>query len=107
MEKVIRNGKVAVLYSPNYGAGWYSWHNKKELLFHPEIVKLVEEGRRDEITEELCRRVLGVDDSVYIGVLGADGLRIEWLDEGSAFRITEYDGAESIEVAPFNDLITA
>ena len=26
MEKVIRDGKVAVLYSPGYGAGWsYSW----------------------------------------------------------------------------------
>jgi hypothetical protein len=26
MEKVIRDGKVAVLYSPGYGAGWYSWN---------------------------------------------------------------------------------
>ena len=25
MQKVIRDGKVAVLYSPGYGAGWYTW----------------------------------------------------------------------------------
>lgn len=25
-DKVIEDGKVAVLISPNYGAGWYSWN---------------------------------------------------------------------------------
>ena len=33
MNKVIRDGKVAVLYSPGYGAGWYSWNWN-----HPECV---------------------------------------------------------------------
>ena len=45
MEKVIKEGKVAVLVSPNYGAGWYSWNSGyKELLFHPKLVEMVEQG---------------------------------------------------------------
>jgi hypothetical protein len=42
MDKVIRDGKVAVLYSPGYGAGWYSWHDNEELLYDPVIVDMVE-----------------------------------------------------------------
>lgn len=95
MEKVIRNNKVAVLVSPGYGAGWYTWHDKKELLFHPEIVRLVEEGRRKEITEELCQKLLNTEDSIYTG--GARDLKIVWLEQGTAFRINEYDGSESLE----------
>lgn len=95
MEKVIRNGNVAVLVSPGYGAGWYSWHDKKELLYHPEIVKLVEEKRHSEITEELCQKLLNTDD--YICVLGADSLKIYWIKQGTNFKIREYDGHELVE----------
>lgn len=55
MEKVIRDVKVAVLISQGFGAGWYSWHSKQELLFHPKIVELVEQNRKNEITEKLCQ----------------------------------------------------
>lgn len=41
MEKVINNGEVAVLYSPGYGAGWYTWGAPLELVFHPKIVEMV------------------------------------------------------------------
>lgn len=100
MEKVIRNGNVAVLVSPGYGAGWYSWNqNYEELLFAPELVELVESGRASEITKELVNDLLGID--VYTG--GAHSLRIEWLPVGTAFKIDEYDGSESIET--LSDLI--
>ena len=94
MEKVIRDGKVAVLVSHGFGAGWYSWHGKEELLYNPEIVKLVEEDKREEITEELCKKLLNTDD--YICDLGAEGLSIHWLPQGTNFIIDEYDGAESL-----------
>ena len=94
MEKVIRNGQVAVLYSPGFGAGWYSWNEKKELLFHPKLVEMVENNKQKEITEEFCKDLLKTDD--YICVLGAKDLQIEWLDEGTVFEINEYDGSESI-----------
>ena len=94
MEKVIRNGQVAVLYSPGFGAGWYSWNSNKELLFHPKLVEMVENNKQEEITEELCKELLNTND--YICVLGAGNLQIEWLNEGTLFEIDEYDGSESI-----------
>ncbi len=92
MEKVIRDGKVAVLYSRGYGAGWYSWNSDKELLYHPKLVEMVEAGRQEEITEEWVMENLGLE--IYAG--GAEGLTIMWIDEGTPFYIDEYDGAESI-----------
>lgn len=94
IEKVIRDGKVAVLYSPGFGAGWYTWNKEhKELLFHPKVVEMVEAGKSKDITDEWVKENLGID--IYTG--GAEQLKIEWLPEGTAFRVDEYDGAESIQ----------
>ena len=43
MKKVIENGQVAVIYSPGFGAGWYTWNQGRfpelndgtALLFDP------------------------------------------------------------------------
>lgn len=95
MEKVVRNGKVAVLVSEGFGAGWYSWNTgHKELLFHPKLVEMVEQGRNEEITEEWVEENLGID--IFAG--GADGLYIHWLPVGTKFHISEYDGAECVEL---------
>jgi hypothetical protein len=101
MKKVVRDGKVAVLYSPGFGAGWSTWGAPKELVFDPEIVALVESNKRDKIDSLVEAR--GLD--FYTG--GADDLAIRWLPEGTAFRITEYDGSESIEVIGEIDYLTA
>jgi hypothetical protein len=101
MDKVVRDGKVAVLYSPGFGAGWYTWNvDVKQCLFHPKIVELIEQNKRHEITDELCESLFCVD-SFFSG--GADSLRIEWLPEGTRFFINEYDGSESIETV---DILT-
>ena len=94
MDKVIRDGKVAVLISQGFGAGWYSWNTKyKELLFHPKLVEMVEQQRIEEITDEWVNENLGID--IYTG--GSDGLKIYWLPIGTAFHVEEYDGSESIK----------
>lgn len=90
MEKVIRDGKVAVLISPGFGAGWYSWDQNEEMLFHPKIVELVEQNRHNEITNELCRELFNT--SAY----GSSDLVIIWLPVGTRFYIEEYDGAETL-----------
>ena len=96
MEKVIRDGKVAVLYSPGYGAGWVSWHNELALVFHPVLVNLVLQGRRDEITDEIVAGILNIpkEEVPYIG--GKSALAVAWLPQGALFQIEEYDGGESI-----------
>lgn len=95
MEKVIRDGKVAVLYSPGFGAGWYSWNEEyPQLLFHPKLVELVENNQHHLITEEFIKEVLGID----IYPWGARQLQIQWVDQGSRFEIDEYDGSEGVKI---------
>jgi len=95
MEKVVRDGKVAVLLSAGYGAGWGSWNYGVHdvIMFHPKIVQMVEDGREMDITEEWLEGELGLE-GVYTG--GREGLYIKWVPEGTKFRLDEYDGAESI-----------
>jgi hypothetical protein len=93
MEKVIRNGQVAVLISGGFGVGWYTWNTEhEEILFHPKLVEMVEAGRQLEITDEWCDKNLGF--TFYTG--GNEGLKIEWVNEKTAFKVDEYDGAESL-----------
>lgn len=106
MKKVIRNGLVAVLYSPGYGAGWTTWTYNKNLhevmLFHPLIVEKVESGKEGEINNKWLVENFGEDfKNVYCG--GAYQLEIKWLPEGTAFTIDEYDGFEAITT--LDDLI--
>lgn len=105
MEKVIRDGKVAVLYSPGWGAGWYTWHKMEELLYHPTLVKMVEDDQRLDITEELCNSILDRDD--YVCVSGAKDLVIAWLPVGTEFIIDEYDGNESLALKENTNWLTA
>jgi hypothetical protein len=103
-EKLIKDGKVAVLYSPRYGAGWYSWNTEhKDLLFHPKIVQKVLDGKREEITDEFIQDLLGIN--IYTG--GAEDLEVEWIAEGTAFEITEHDGYERIETISNHEWLVA
>lgn len=107
MEKVIRDGKVAVLYSPSYGAGWStanhgSLNDTDVLLFDPEIVSLVEKHENGEISHmNMCDKIMYYCDNKYgENVLyygGSGNLWIAWIPIGKEFRIAEYDGYEYIE----------
>jgi hypothetical protein len=92
MKKLVRDGKVAVLISKGFGAGWYSWHKVKELIFDPDVVKMVELDWPTEGIVTHCEKFYG-SDNFYGGV---NGLSIQWITEGKIFRIDEYDGSESI-----------
>lgn len=96
VEKVERNGKVAVLISPKFGAGWSTWADKENIeskLFCPEIVKAIEDGVTGDDLIDLADSLFPYD---YNG--GVSGCRIEWVDKGEAFRVSEYDGSESLEL---------
>lgn len=101
MNKLIRDGKVAILYSPGYGAGWYTWHHIEELLYDPSIVTWLESGELDKIEHYLTLKYPGE----YFG--GLDDLGIEWIPQGTLFKINEYDGAESIEYKDKQDWLIA
>ncbi|CAB4133556.1 hypothetical protein UFOVP257_278 [uncultured Caudovirales phage] len=90
MNRVIRDGLVAVLYSPGYGAGWYTAHYIEELLFDPSIVEWLENDEHDKIKHYVTLKY----PDVYLG--GLNNLSIQWVKQGIAFKIDEYDGSESV-----------
>ena len=104
MNRVVRNGQVAVLYSPGYGAGWSTWANediRKGVLFDPGAVDLVEQEKWDELQAFVALKY----PEIYAG--GLRDLQIWWLKEGTQFQVNEYDGNEHIETRDTVDWITA
>jgi hypothetical protein len=114
MEKVIRDGKVAIIYHPSFGAGWYTWNERgdfneinpdkyKGMIYHPLIVEKIETNKQSEITEEWVKSILGYEnDKGHLCVLAAGELEIKWLPVGTRFKIHEYDGSEDIWI--YSDL---
>jgi hypothetical protein len=99
MKKVIRDGMVAVLYSPGFGAGWYTWnHEFPEMIFDPDIVALVEPFGDDEVDEETRLEIEKMASEKWPGCYagGADDLTVMWMPEGAQFEIEEYDGSETV-----------
>jgi len=94
MDKVIRDGQVAVLYSPGYGAGWSTWnieYNYKELIFDPGLVNLVSAGREQE---EIVVYATLKWPGAYLG--GLSELAVKWVPIGTKFHIREEDGNEMV-----------
>jgi len=102
MMKLNESGKVAVLYSPGFGAGWYTWnYNTPEILFDPAIVKFVEKEKWEELKVYVELKY----PEIYTG--GMDDLKVAWIPEGTLFKINEYDGSESIELKENDNWILA
>jgi hypothetical protein len=102
IEKVIRDGKVAVLVSEGYGAGWYTWHGIEALLFDPVIVGMVETMSKSNNADfkatydaivKYAKEKYGDCHCSYSGIAG---LIVEWAPVGEKFRIHEYDGSETL-----------
>lgn len=87
MEKVIRDGKVGVLISPGYGAGFYTCNAPLEAIFDPTLIGLIEDGEIEKAVE-YCDTKWGI----YTG--GVPDLQVMWIAEGTTFTIDEYDGLE-------------
>jgi hypothetical protein len=104
MEKFIRDGNVAVIYSPGYGAGWYTWNNVTyghELVFDPMLVDMILNNEKDKFETYIAMRYPEMYNT------GFDDLAVKWLPVGTVFQIHEYDGNESIEIQKDMDWIVA
>ena len=117
IKKEIVDGKVAVLYSPGYGAGWSTWEYEvgEQIIFDPSIVYMVQEMNKARDDGQLDLWDSWVDNikdyckeqypDMYTG--GVEDLRVAWVPEGTYFRIDEYDGSESIEYKEDDNWIVA
>ena len=129
MSKVERyineDGKVGVLISGGYGAGWSTWADSKDrefFLFDRGLVKLALEKEASWISqdnpviemnnEELENHLKeaakfdpfnGIDS--YTG--GWAGVYVKWMDQGTEFIVEEYDGSESLRYRDNEDWMSA
>jgi len=80
-------GQVAIAISPNFGAGWSTWSDVSATDARYNIL------------------ILNGDIDAAVSLADAEGLysrglysaNIVWREPGTQFRITEYDGYESIK----------
>ena len=100
MEKVVRDGHVAVIISSGYGAGWSTWHQgeiRETLIFHPKLVEWVESEQPTVVAiSTILKEILGEKEAEHIYLGGVEDLTIQWIPEGTKFKIEEYDGSEYI-----------
>ena len=89
MEKIVRDGEVAVAVSPGFGAGWSTWANVDPM--DARFNQLFLDGKHDEAAALCDQLELG-----YSG--GARDVEIVWLPVGTEFIVTEYDGSEGLEL---------
>ena len=92
LNKVVRDGKVAIIISPEFGAGWSTWNDVEGIETDPGLVELIERSAEPDEIETYCKDMWGTKP--YYGAVV--DLTIEWIPEGSEYIISEYDGAESI-----------
>lgn len=92
VKKLIKNGKVAVIVSPGYGAGWSSWDvgHSEEMLFDRELATVIlSGGDRFAVAKRKW-------PDAYDG--GLAEAEVRWVDKGARFYIHEYDGSESLVI---------
>lgn len=99
VEKLVRDGRVAVLYSPGFGAGWSTWASQPDcaraMLFDTQIADIVDRGEDGwRGAAEAIAEIKYPDE--YLGGLG--DLQVAWLPVGTEFVVEEYDGSESIKI---------
>jgi hypothetical protein len=90
----IRDGLVGVIYSPGFGACWYTWNhgeNCEQLIFDPQLVNLIVTGAQTDLI--LNRAAELVPGGCFLAV---NDLEVQWFPQGTKFVIDEYDGSESI-----------
>lgn len=119
MNKLIKDGNVAVIYNNSYGSGWYTCNtNFPQCIFEPELVEIVfklvhirnqiinsgprvmkrdiqlkeESAPHLKQLQDICFKLYG--ENFYVSQ--HQSLNIEWIVEGNEFYFDEYDGKEII-----------
>jgi hypothetical protein len=109
VDRLIRDDQVAVLYSPEFGAGWSTWCHEDlavrlSMTFDPQIADIVDQGGPDWRAKAEAIALVKYPDA-YLG--GLHDLQVKWLPVGTQFRVLEYDGNESVEISSEVEWITA
>lgn len=97
----MNNKDVGVLVSHGYGAGWSTWGDKLSCL-DKELISAFERSASKEEILEIAEK--NWPEQYNGGLLDCV---VEYIPYGTAFRIDEYDGYESLEIIGEIDYIVA
>jgi hypothetical protein len=109
IRKYIKKGKVAVVYSPGFGAGWSTWKSGDLALQMLYSYEVVEQILKDDKTRKRSQKGLERSAEFYDAIrqyfpepstFFLQPLEVAWIPLNAPFRIHEYDGAESVETYP-------
>ena len=99
MKPYIRNGKMGVLVSPNYGSGWSSAYNDNRISWDERVIEKWLELKGSDLDKyeqedvmEVYLQNIGYD--AYMG--GYSNLVLEWVGLGEFFFVQEKDGHEKL-----------
>lgn len=95
------NNKIGVIISSGYGVGWSTWGDS-DMALDQELAQAISDKEPEEKISHIANKNWPEE---YMG--GLDDCYVEWIDKGVRFKITEYDGFESIEFKEDDDWITA
>ena len=93
VQKLVREGFVAVVIHGDYGRGFYSNIYKEAALFDPVVVRSLEnmeDGLGTEGLEEYLWETYRWDGNI-------ERLEVEWVRQGRAFIVDDYDGFEHLQ----------
>ncbi len=94
MSKLLRDGHVAVLYSPGFGSCWYD-PGFPSCLTDQTVVDWVLAGKPKSQLKEIETYLALAYGEDFL----TDGLRqlaVSWIPEGIRFVVHDYDGSEYI-----------
>ena len=101
--KYIKDGKVAVLVSHGFGAGWSTWAYDNDpdvrdgMVFDAVLVAHILAGDRDAAVQYAQEKYYALH-VLHAHIGGIEELTVHWVPQGEQFEITEYDGAESLRI---------
>ena len=101
MAKLIKDGMVAVVICPGYGAGFSTWYNEVYPM-DKDMAEAVLAGSENLVITAF-RKMVPEDDLVN----DYRELDVVWVPVGTKFIIREYDGHESIQTFDDIDWMTA
>jgi len=98
-----KDGKVGVLVSVGFGAGWSTWNDNEDFLaMDKKLVEMKLNKAPIEEVEAYCKKVNG--EAPYMA--GWGNVEVRWMRQGAVFRVSEYDGSESL-VSACDDVMEA
>ena len=117
-----KDGKIGILVSPGYGAGWSTW-NKPELAYDKRVIEFylkkvqdeefmtslssfADSKKHDAAVEESGEffKSIGYENCPYMGGFGT--VVLKFVPYGTPWKIDVYDGYESLVTPNDSEFIT-